>query len=175
MTDNPSPVVYDLGCRENDLERGLTLETLIDAGDEDGEPLDSVEVFDTIRGLRDPEHPYSLEQLKVVEPGLISVNNDLKIVSVRFTPTIPHCSQALLIGLMICVKLMRGLPRTYKIEVRIQPGSHETEEAINKQLNDKERLLAAIESPGLLDKVNKGICNTDEWHDVLKGAGISLW
>lgn len=36
-------------------------------------------------------------------------------VSVEFTPTIPHCSMATLIGLSIKVKLIRSLPERFKV------------------------------------------------------------
>ena len=45
-------------------------------------------------------------------------------VSVNFTPTIPHCSMATLIGLCIRVKLLRCLPRRFKVDVAITPGKH---------------------------------------------------
>ena len=34
---------------------------------------------------------------------------------VEFTPTIPHCSMATLIGLSIRVKLLRSLPTRFKV------------------------------------------------------------
>ncbi len=52
-------------------------------------------------------------------------------VCVWFTPTIPHCSMATLIGLCIRVKLIRSLPRRFKIEVKISPGTHSSEDAGN--------------------------------------------
>ena len=45
----------------------------------------------------------------------IKVNNETKLVKVEFTPTIPHCSMATLIGLCIRVKLLRSLPYQYKV------------------------------------------------------------
>ena len=39
------------------------------------EPIDAAEIFDHIRDIIDPEHPYSLEQLNVVEEELISVDD----------------------------------------------------------------------------------------------------
>uniref|UniRef100_A0A914R8D6 MIP18 family-like domain-containing protein n=1 Tax=Parascaris equorum TaxID=6256 RepID=A0A914R8D6_PAREQ len=61
--------------------------------------------------INDPEHPLTLEQLNVVQEELISIDDedDETIVDVRFTPTIPHCSMATLIGLAIRIKLMRSL------------------------------------------------------------------
>ena len=41
------------------------------------------------------------------------------------------------------------------MDVRITPGSHASEEAVNKQLNDKERVAAALENSNLLKVVNQ--------------------
>jgi hypothetical protein len=38
---------------------------------------------------------------------------------------------------------------------QITPGAHSSEAAVNKQLNDKERVAAALENPNLLDMVNR--------------------
>lgn len=66
---------------------------------------------------------------------------------------------ATLIGLCIRVKLIRSLPRRFKVSVRINPGTHASELAINRQLNDKERVIAALENVHLLSVVNKCIAN----------------
>ena len=73
---------------------------------------------------------------------------------VFFTPTVSHCSMATLIGLCVRVQLLRALPSRFKVDVYVAPGSHASEHAVNKQLNDKERVAAALENPMLLDKVN---------------------
>lgn len=39
--------------------------------------------------------------------------------------------------------------------LQLSPGSHSTEAQVNKQLNDKERVLAALENPSLLEMVNR--------------------
>ena len=49
----------------------------------------------------------------------------------------------------------------FKVVVEITPGTHQQEVAINKQLNDKERVAAALENNHLLDVVNKCIAHTD--------------
>ncbi|RTG91062.1 pre-mRNA-splicing factor SYF2, partial [Schistosoma bovis] len=36
------------------------------------------------------------------------------------------------------------------IEVKVKPGTHDSEDEINKQLADKERVAAALENPALL-------------------------
>ena len=67
---------------------------------------------------------------------------------------------ATLIGLTIRVKLGRSLPSRFsQIMVQIQPGTHASEHAINKQLADKERVAAALENAHLLGVVNKCIAN----------------
>ncbi|XP_022552931.2 protein AE7-like [Brassica napus] len=119
------------------------------------EPIDQLEIFDHIRDIRDPEHPYSLEQLKVLTEDSVEVDDLKSYVRVTFTPTVEHCSMATIIGLSIRVKLMRSLPPRYKIDIRVAPGSHATEAALNKQLNDKERVAAALENPNLVEMVDE--------------------
>ena len=101
------------------------------------DPIDSREIFDLIRTINDPEHPLTLEQLDVVKLDDISVNDVTNRVKVAFTPTIPHCSMATIIGLSIRVKLLRSLPPRFKVDVTIAPGTHASELAVNKQLADK--------------------------------------
>lgn len=126
--------------------------------------IDADEIFDIIRNIQDPEHPLTLEQLGVVSRSQIAVQNvpnedGCSKLDVRFTPTIPHCSMATLIGLCIRVKLLRSLPGSdrYKVTVRIEPGTHSSEASVNKQLSDKERVCAALENKHLLGVVNKCI------------------
>ena len=123
--------------------------------------FDSLEVFEMLRHLNDPEHPLTLEQLNVVRLEDIQVDDRKCKVSVDYTPTIPHCSMATVIGLCIRVKLLRSLPSRFKVDVRIAKDTHSQEKAVNKQLNDKERVAAALENSHLLSVVNKCISNTD--------------
>jgi hypothetical protein len=62
---------------------------------------------------------------------------------------------ATLIGLCIRVKLLRSLPPRFKVDIKVTPGSHASEDAVNRQLNDKERVAAALENSQLLSVVNK--------------------
>jgi hypothetical protein len=73
---------------------------------------------------------------------------------------------ATLIGLMIRVKLHRSLPSNYKVDIFIEKGKHQQEVEINKQLNDKERVLAALEQPNLLSMVNKGLMNAERGTEI---------
>lgn len=113
--------------------------------------------LDLIRLINDPEHPLTLEELHVVQQQLIKVDNTKNEVFVNFTPTIPHCSMATLIGLSIRVKLLRSLPPRFKVTVEITPGSHASESAVNKQLADKERVAAALENKNLIEVINQCI------------------
>ena len=150
-TLNPAPRVYT----QEEVPRRVV--SLPDDDSDDGsvEPIDALEVFDLLRDINDPEHPLTLEQLKVAAPDLISIDEETGVVRVSFTPTIPHCSMATLIGLCVRVKLMRSLPPRYKVDVSVTPGTHASEDALNKQLNDKERVAAALENPRLLEAVEQ--------------------
>lgn len=149
-----SKEIGDSGTKDNGDESKITAE----------------EIFDIIRTIQDPEHPNSLEQLGVVTLEQVELslacdrkektNRDQDEVSIRFTPTIPHCSMATLIGLCLRVKLHRSLPPTkFKVDVSIEPGTHVSEKAINKQLRDKERVRAALENKHLAGVVDKCIRN----------------
>lgn len=48
---------------------------------------------------------------------LLQVDDDANKVNIEFSPTIPHCSMATLIGLSIRVKLLRSLPPRFKVNV----------------------------------------------------------
>lgn len=55
-----------------------------------------ISTTDLLRSITDPEHPVSLEALRVVNPEDITVAGNR--VLVYLTPTIPHCSMSTLIG-----------------------------------------------------------------------------
>ncbi|XP_011028095.1 PREDICTED: MIP18 family protein At1g68310-like [Populus euphratica] len=146
---NANPVIYEK------KERRVRSSPSVGDDEHAVEPIDQLEVFDHIRDIKDPEHPYSLEELKVVTEDAIEVDDNHSYVRVTFTPTVEHCSMATVIGLCLRVKLMRSLPQRYKVDIRVAPGTHATESAVNKQLNDKERVAAALENPNLVDMVDE--------------------
>ena len=76
-------------------------------------------------------------------------------VIVRITPTITHCSLATLIGLGIRVRVERSLSPRFRITILLKKGTHQSENQVNKQLNDKERVAAACENDQLLGVVSK--------------------
>eukprot|EP00051_Salpingoeca_urceolata_P026912 m.479251 g.479251 ORF g.479251 m.479251 type:complete len:156 (+) comp21381_c0_seq1:67-534(+) len=126
-----------------------------DYDDDVPDPIDPREIFDLVRGINDPEHPLTLEQLNVVREAHIDVDDENNFVRVQFTPTIPHCSMSTLIGLSIRVRLLRALPARFKVDVEIYPGTHASRDAVNKQLGDKERVAASLENSHLLEVVNQ--------------------
>ncbi|XP_044016160.1 MIP18 family protein galla-1 isoform X2 [Aphidius gifuensis] len=121
-------------------------------------------VYDILRTIKDPEKPQTLEELDVVYEDCVSITktipNGTHVIRVEFNPTVPHCSLATLIGLCIRIKLERNLMALFKLDIFIKEGAHATEEEINKQINDKERIAAAMENPNLRELVEK--CITED-------------
>jgi metal-sulfur cluster biosynthetic enzyme len=76
-------------------------------------------------------------------------------VTVLITPTITHCSLATVIGLGVRVRLEQALPPRFRVDVRIKEGTHSTGDQVTKQLNDKERVAAALENGTLMGVLNK--------------------
>ncbi|KAH7581278.1 MIP18 family protein [Nakaseomyces glabratus] len=133
------------------------------SNEEDGEdydPVDEQEIYDLIAYIQDPEHPLTLAQLSIVNLQDIKVVDsgnpaDIAEVLIKITPTITHCSLATLIGLGIRVRLERSLPPRFRITIMVKEGTHNSENQVNKQLNDKERVAAACENEQLLSVVSK--------------------
>ncbi|XP_071702828.1 protein AE7-like [Rutidosis leptorrhynchoides] len=148
---NANPVVYEK--KERPARTTRPGDTEFD--EYASEIIDQLEIFDHIRDIKDPEHPYSLEELKVITEDAIEVDDKRSYVRVTFTPTVEHCSMATVIGLCLRVKLMRSLPSRFKVDIKLAPGTHATEDAVNKQLNDKERVAAALENPNIVDMVDE--------------------
>jgi len=65
-----------------------------------------------------------------------------------WVPTTPSCGFALNIALCIRTKLERELSvkQFAKIDIFVQEGKHDNKEAIDRQVNDKERVCAALEN-----------------------------
>ncbi|XP_075168150.1 cytosolic iron-sulfur assembly component galla-1 [Haematobia irritans] len=122
-------------------------------------------VYDCLRTIRDPEKPATLEDLNVIyEEGIFVMpptKSNVSVVRIEFNPTVPHCSLATLIGLCIRVKVERSLAHNIKLDIFIKKGTHNTEEEINKQINDKERIAAAMENPNLRELVENCIKDED--------------
>jgi len=123
-------------------------------------------IYDLIKTIRDPEKPNNLEELNVVDENLVHVypfgtSGEKFVANIEFVPTIQHCSLAPLIGLCIRTKLERSLPdATVKLDIFVKQGTHSTVDEINKQINDKERVAAALENPNLRETVE--MCIKDD-------------
>ena len=143
MSANPNPTVYSSA----DYVR-------LDPDDIDSperEPIDALEIYERLKDIHDPEHPLTLAQLRIITPQDISVDDVEGSVDVTFTPTVPNCRMPAILGLCIHEKLLRVLPLRFhsKIRVKCASGTHIQEDAINRQLRDKERCLAALERKNL--------------------------
>jgi metal-sulfur cluster biosynthetic enzyme len=132
-----------------------------DSDDDSVEDIDEQEIYDLISSISDPEHPLSLGSLAVVNLPDIKIlpptspGSPISTVVVEITPTITHCSLATVIGLGVRVRLEQALPPRYRVDVRIKKGTHSTDEAVNKQLGDKERVAAALENGTLMGVLRK--------------------
>lgn len=123
------------------------------------DPVDPQEIYDLTAHISDPEHPLSLGQLSIVNLEDIEVHDDgnpnhMAEIIIRITPTITHCSLATLIGLGIRVRLERSMPPRFRFTIMLKKGTHSSENQVNKQLNDKERVAAACENEQLLGVVS---------------------
>ncbi|WMV18128.1 hypothetical protein MTR67_011513 [Solanum verrucosum] len=47
------------------------------------------------------------------------------------------------------------------VDIKVSPGSHADEESVNKQLNDKERVAAAMENPNLRQLVDECLYSSE--------------
>ncbi|CAB0032399.1 unnamed protein product [Trichogramma brassicae] len=154
--DNPNPKIYPK------LEEKLSVNEQIEDIPRNADAVDARRVFELLRNITDPEHPLTLEQLNVVEQRLIEVDNEKNQINVQFTPTIPHCSMATLIGLSIRTQLIRKISPKFKVSVTVTPGTHVSEAAVNKQLGDKERVAAALENEFLCNVIEQCLESTEE-------------
>jgi metal-sulfur cluster biosynthetic enzyme len=125
-------------------------------------------VFELLRDIKDPEHPYTLEQLGIITLEDTSISEirskevmckggqPIKVITVVFTPTVPHCSMAGIIGLCISYQLDMHIDG-YAISVVVKRDTHSTDVALNKQLSDRDRVMAAFENEGLLEVIKSCI------------------
>ncbi|CAG0893288.1 unnamed protein product [Cyprideis torosa] len=122
-----------------------------------------VRIFEFLRDIRDPERPSTLEELDVISEDSIHVDqlsNSRPVfrICVTFHPTIPQCSLATLIGLCIRQKLCQELNGiAFKLDIKVEEGSHLSADDVTKQINDKERVAAALENPNLRKMVDSCI------------------
>ncbi|KAG9188452.1 hypothetical protein G6011_02375 [Alternaria panax] len=161
--DGGTGLFDDLIPRYNYLSDPFDDSASASASDSDDarEDIDEQEIYDLISTICDPEHPLSLGSLSVVNlPDIrilppCSPLSTISTVVVDITPTITHCSLATVIGLGVRVRLEQALPPRFRVDVRIKKGTHSTDEQVNKQLGDKERVAAALENGTLMGVLKK--------------------
>lgn len=147
---------------KNQRQASVDLDINMQDKSEERQKIDSQEIYDLIAHISDPEHPMSLGQLSIVKLEDIKISDEpdfpetrMKDLVIQITPTITHCSLATLIGLGIRVRLDRALHPKYRPTIILKPGTHQSENQVNKQLNDKERVAAACENEQLLNVIRK--------------------
>lgn len=129
--------------------------------------INKASIFEIIRDIQDPEHPYTLERLGVVKSAYIDVGKvtpqgpevkykglPLKFINVSFRPTIPHCSMAGIIGLAIKYQISKCVCVDYWVSVFLLEDTHVNWKALNKQLNDKDRVMAAFENEEMVEMLD---------------------
>ena len=94
-------------------------------------------------------------------------------IKIHWVPTVPNCHLALTIALSIRVKLLKELKigeagladpiSRAKLQILVQPGKHDTAAEIDKQVNDKERVLAALENSHLRAAIDD-LIREREWY-----------
>lgn len=117
---NPNPIIFsqtkDVARKSELLAQSLWIDEPVSSEDEASTPelIDQDEVFgklhvrsrprsythriqDLIRSIYDPEHPNTLEELRVVSAPQITIVHNR--ITVEFTPTVPHCGMSTLIGM----------------------------------------------------------------------------
>lgn len=150
------------------LKEKVDVDYKVDIKDGKLQDVNKQSIFEIIRHIKDPEHPHDLEVLGIValndidvfkiedKTVLCSSGQPIQSIRVVFTPTVPHCSMAGIIGLSIIYQLM-AYTVGYLINVEIKEETHSTYQALNKQLSDKDRVFAAFENEGLLDIIESCI------------------
>ncbi|KAL6931018.1 related to MIP18 family protein YHR122W [Hanseniaspora guilliermondii] len=160
--DSMSQLIHLQSDFKNQRQASMDLDISMEDETEERQKIDPQEIYDLIAHISDPEHPMSLGQLSIVKLEDIKISDEtdspetrMKDLVIQITPTITHCSLATLIGLGIRVRLDRALHPKYRPTIILKPGTHQSENQVNKQLNDKERVAAACENEQLLNVIRK--------------------
>jgi metal-sulfur cluster biosynthetic enzyme len=110
------------------------------------------DIFEALKPVMDPEHPISITdpRMNIVTTEYIKVDDDL--ITVRFKPTTPYCPMGGLIGILIRHRLETVYPES-KVVVKLIPGSHSQEDAVNSMINDEAKysnIIQQLEARGML-------------------------
>ena len=110
-----------------------------------------------------------MEGLGIIEEESIVVaeKKGYKLLCIYLKPTVPSCSLVLNIGLCIRYKLIRELDKDkfdqLKIDILLKEGFHDNKVngifliliKVDRQVNDKERYLAALENPDIIEYLKR--------------------
>jgi len=111
------------------------------------------QIYEIIRTIRDPEHPYTLEQLDVVNEKEITIEEKHgKLYCTIYWKPVNAGQYTVHVGMAILMKLqsqLKGLDKL-KFTITMKGGNPKYKKMIDKQLNDKERLAAAKENETLI-------------------------
>jgi len=110
---------------------------------------------ESLAGIKDPEEPFTLEQMKMLSEEDVDVGyHPVPRLRITWKPTNPACTCAVNIGLCIRYKLMTDFPDLpFKVNIYVKEGSHTSPQEVDKQVNDKERVAAALENPDIMQLV----------------------
>jgi metal-sulfur cluster biosynthetic enzyme len=97
--------------------------------------MDKNEVLAVLQKVNDPEHPISVVDMEIVTEDDIKIEGDK--VDVEFSPTVPFCPMGGAIGVIIKYALEKELGVT--AQVRVRPGKHVQEKALNETLSNPDR------------------------------------
>jgi|EP00802_Teleaulax_amphioxeia_P004232 hypothetical protein len=118
-------------------------------------------IFNQLNKIIDPEFPIILVKLKVIKIEFIQIFTYIPsqklVYSISFFPTYGKCKLAPLLGINLFSSYFKRstLKKLFKLttknwfihfKVKLANKDHKIGENITKQLNDKERLSAAIEN-----------------------------
>ncbi len=113
--------------------------------------MDKNDVIEVLRKINDPEFPVSVVDMGIVGEDDITVEEGK--VSVTFTPTSSMCPMGGVIGVIIKNVLEDKLG--VDVEVKVRPGTHINEEAINDMLSNKARynqVVKQLKESGMLER-----------------------
>lgn len=109
------------------------------------------DVLEVLKKVSDPELPVSVVDLGIVSEDDITVEKNK--VTVVFTPTSSMCPMGGIIGVIIKKVLEDRLG--VDVEVKVKPGTHINEEAINEMLNNKAKynqIVKRLEESGMIER-----------------------
>eukprot|EP00916_Digyalum_oweni_P022486 GHVL01037275.1.p1 GENE.GHVL01037275.1~~GHVL01037275.1.p1 ORF type:complete len:131 (+),score=29.95 GHVL01037275.1:62-454(+) len=124
------------------------------------------DIFTSLSQIKDPEFPHTLGQLLVVTEDSVNVDEYKGIINIKIQPTIPSCHLAPIIALSIRHKIdgdfghLRRLSDGRRFKTDLAVIGHDEHVELTKQINDKERVAAAMHNEAIIKLVLE--CTQDE-------------